>query len=368
MRYRSRKLVAVGAIAALTVLALALAFATGSRAASPNVCNRPSVATTDTDFPKGLTPASCVTELVAPHFIASGADAISVTKFTNESNGGANATHVVLKVDFPSAVNVELVNGLLPGDASIAGCTVSSLAVSCPYGNVASGTVKLVVRFSAPTTMILTGSASYGEGPGNPSNPPNDFQVNYDTLTVGAAGTGGGCFDGTPPPISVSNLGQSTSTSVGTAADTSLPCTFVDAGVLPKSFSNKNGASNTQISFVEFPFLSTDTLGRVQFGMVKILFTPLPSGVNINKLALLEDTSYPLPFATSGFFGTYVTVPACNRDGSIPGVNGTPAQFAIDSIPHANDSCIYNRSTLPKGGGEIDMHVLGSPFDGHYQG
>lgn len=354
MRYRSRRFVALGGIAALTALALTLAFATGSRAASPNICNTPSV---------GGSPASCVAELVAPHFIASGSDAISVTKFTNESDGGANATHVVLEVDFPSAVTVESVNGLSPADAVAAGCTVSSTAVSCPYGNVSSGTVKLVVRFSATATMTLTGSASYGEGPGNPSNPPNDYQVNYDTLTVGAAGSGGGCFDGIPPLVSASDLGQSTSAAVGAAADTTLPCTFVDAGVLPKSYSNKNGAANTQISFVEFPFLPAG-----QLGIVKILFTPLPSGVNINKLALLEDTSYPAPFATSGFFGTFVTVPACNKDGSIPGVNGTPAQGATDSVAHANDSCIYNRSSLPKGGGEIDMHVLGSPFDGHYQG
>jgi hypothetical protein len=360
MRYGWRKFIVFVGMAVLAALALALAFASGGRAASPNVCNTPSVT------PSGggpLTAASCVTELVAPHFIASGADAISVTKFTNESSGGANATHVVLEVDFPSAVNVESVNGASPADAVLAGCSVSSTAVSCPYGNLASGTVKLVVRFSATATMTLTGSASYGEGPGNPSNPPNDFQVNYDTLTVGAGGTAGGCFDGAPPSVTGSNSGQSTSALVGAAADTTLPCTFVDAGVLPKSFSNKHGASNTQISFVEFPFLPTG-----QLGTVKILFTPLPSGVNINKLALLEDTSYPLPFATSGFFGTFVTVPACNKDGTIPGVNGTPAQGATDAIAHANDSCIFNRASLPKGGGEIDMHVLGSPFDGHYQG
>lgn len=356
MRHRSTKFVAFGAMAALTALTLALAFATGSRAASQNVCNVPSSGSP-------LSGASCVTELVAPHFIATGGDAISVTKFTNESNGGANATHVVVAVAFPSAVTVESVNGLSPAAAITGGCTVSSTAVSCPYGNVASGTVKLVVRFSATATMQLTGSVSYGEGPGNPSNPPNDFDVNYDTLTVGAGGTLGGCFDGTPPTVSANNSLQTTSATVGAAADTTLPCTFVDAGVLPKSFSNKNGASNTQISFVEFPFLPAG-----QLGIVKILFTPLPSGVNINKLALLEDTSYPDPFATSGFFGTFVTVPACNKDGSIPGVNGTPAPGATDSASHANDSCIYNRSTLPKGGGEIDMHVLGSPFDGHYQG
>lgn len=355
---RLRKFVALGAVAALVVLALALAFATGGRAASPNVCNVPSAGAPP------LSPASCVAEIVAPHFIAPGSDAISVTKFTNESNGGANATHVVLEVDFPApGATVESVNGMSPSAAQAGGCTVSSTSVSCPYGNVASGTVKLVVRFSATTTMTLTGSASYGEGPGNPSNPPNDFQVNYDTLTVGAAGSDGGCFDGAPRLVSATNLGQSTSAAVGPAADTTLPCTFVDAGVLPKTFSHKNAASNTQISFVEFPFLPAG-----QLGTVRILFTPLPSGVNINKLALLEDTSYPLPFATSGFFGTFVTVPTCNKNGSIPGANGTPAQGATDSGAHANDSCVYSRSTLPKGGGEIDMHVLGSPFDGHYQG
>src|SRR6202008_736980 len=131
-----------------------------SRAASPNVCAGPSVG-------NPLSGATCVTELAAPHFIASGSDVFSVTKFTNESNGGANATHVVLAVDFPSPVNIESVNDTSPAVAVASGCTVTpstaaATAVSCPYGNVPSGTVKLVVRFSATATMILRGSASYG--------------------------------------------------------------------------------------------------------------------------------------------------------------------------------------------------------------
>jgi hypothetical protein len=360
MRYLSRNSLGLVGLAALVAVAGALAFAAGGRAASPNICTHPSALDPSTGQ---LTGASCVTQLVAPHFITAGSDAISVTKFTNESGGAANATHVVITVTFPSAVTLRSVNGVAP---AASGCTTSSTSVSCPYGSV-SGTVKLTVRFAATTTMLVTGTVTYGEAgndnPGGPNGGVNDRQVNYDTLTI-SSNAAGGCFDTVPPTQTGTNGGtQSTAATVGLAADTTLPCTFVDAGVLAKSVSAKHGALNTEVSFVEFPFLPAGT-----FATVKLLFTPLPAGVNLNKLSLLEDTSYPAPFATSGFFGTFVTVPVCNKDGSIPGTNGTPALGATDALPHSNDSCIFNRSSLPKGGGEIDMHVLGSLFDGHYQG
>jgi len=366
MRYLSRKSFGLAGVALLVAAAAALAFAGGGRAASPNICAGPS-----TGSP--LSPATCVQQFVGPHFIAPGANAISVTKFHNE--GTASATHLVLSVLFPAGgVGIVSVNGVSPASS---GCTVTappgSTTVSCPEGDIAGGgNAKMTVRFTAGTTMTLTGTATYGESgndnPGGPNGGVNDREVNYDTLTVPSNGSAaGGCFDVPVPQTGSLGVAQTTSAAVGSAADTTLPCTFVDAGVLDKSVSKNHGPANTQVSFVEFPFLAPDLLGNA-FGTVKILFTPLPAGVNLNKLKLQEDTSYPKPFETTGFFGTSVTVPDCNKDGTIPGTNGNPAPGSTDALPHANDSCIFNRSSLPKGGGEIDMHVLGSPFDGHYQG
>src|SRR3954452_18174714 len=103
MRYLSRRSLGLVVAAAVVTVAASLAFATGGRAASPNICLRPSAVDTSTGR---LMPASCVTELVAPHFVTAGADAISVTKFTNESSGGATATHTAVSATFPTATGV----------------------------------------------------------------------------------------------------------------------------------------------------------------------------------------------------------------------------------------------------------------------
>jgi len=204
--------------------------------------------------------------------------------------------------------------------------------------------------------MTVLGSVSYGEGGGTPGQPINSVQGKTDTLTVSGDGSAdGGCFSATPPIVHGSNGLQATYASVGTAADTSLPCTFVDAGVLGTSFAAA-GTIHSQISFVEFPTLTLNG-----YGAVRVLFTPLPAGVNLNKLKLLEDTNYAVPY-----FTTSITVPNCDTSGNIPSPVGIPAAGATDAKPHSNDSCIYKRSPLPGGGGELDLHVIGSPFDSHY--
>src|SRR5262245_10060702 len=345
-----------GTGAAVVAAMLVLVLASGGTAAVKHICTNPST-----------TQASCVTELAAPHFISPGADALSVTKFKNEASG-TTATHLVIAVNFVPSVDVKsitlLVNGS-PADAT--GCTPTPPAtgvsdVTCPVGNIAGGgTAKLTVRFAASTNVALTGTATYGEGSGTPGQPNNSVQGNTDTLTV-SSDANGGCFDlGANDMQTVTGsfknanvTVQETDATVGMTGDTSLPCTFVDAGVLSKTLAF-SGTLKSQISFVEFPFVASG------FATVKILFTPLPTGVNLNKLKLLEDTNYAVPF-----FKTYVTVPDCDKKGNIPAPVGVPAPGATDGVAHSNDSCIFNRSPLPAGGGELDLHSIGSPPDSHY--
>jgi hypothetical protein len=306
-----------------------------------------------------------VTEQVAPGFLsASGGDALSVTKFRNEASG-TTAAHVVLAVSFPSSLSVKNITLAINGstaDASACTPAPSSLpqtvmTVSCPVGNIAGGgTAKMTVRFTTTTTATLTGSATYGEGGGTPGQPPNSVQVNTGTVTVSSdASVQGGCFDA-PTTVTGTTTGQATSASVGTAADSSLPCTFVDAGVLSNTFASP-GTLKSQISFVDFPALSGTGLATL-----KIFFTPLPKGVNsVNTLKLLEDTNYAVPY-----FSSYITVPDCDKSGNIPAPVGVPAKGANDTVAHTNDSCIFDRSPLKNGGGELDLHAISSPFDGHY--
>jgi hypothetical protein len=74
---------------------------------------------------------------------------------------------------------------------------------------------------------------------------------------------------------------------------------------------------------------------------VVLRFTPLPAPLNWKTFPLYENSA------------TGPTVQPCNASG-LP-TNGL-------------DSCITNRSTLPKGGAEVDMNVVGATFDGSYWG
>jgi hypothetical protein len=351
-QYRT-KLLALGGAAALVVVAAALAFAAGSRAASGNICSKPSTG-------NPLTGATCVTQLVEPHFVSSGNDALSVTKFLNQAGGGgATATHVVVAVNFPSPVTVKSIGLTVNGSpADMTGCTpilgpsgTMASSVSCPAGNiVGGGSAKLTVRFTTTTTMTLTGSAAYGEGPGNPSNPPNDFQVNYDTVNVLTDGSivGAGCFDPGSIPQTITGAGtlQQTQLSGVGPNNSSLPCTFVDAGVKP-GLSTMPGV--TQVSFVEFPSFGSG------FATVYMILTPIPTGFNLNKSPIFEDTS------GTGSFSSFVSVPACDKNGFIVGPVGIP--------PVGNDSCVFARTSLGHGNGEIGIHVfLANPFDQTYKG
>jgi hypothetical protein len=362
MRHVSAKALGLigGTGAAVVAAVLVLVLASGGAAAGKNICAVPSAGSPPSA-------ASCVKEQVAPGFLSTGGgSALSVTKFTNEA-AGTTAAHVVLAVNFPSPKSVASIGLAINGssaDASACTPAPSSLpatvsTVSCPVGNIAGGgTAKMTVRFTTTTTATLTGSATYGEGGGTPGQPPNSVQVNTGTVTVSSdASVQGGCFNGPTTTVTGTTTGQATSATVGTAADNSLPCTFVDAGVLDNSFAAP-GTLKSQISFVDFPALG----GATGFATVKIFFTPLPAGVSsVNKLKLLEDTNYGVPF-----FKTYITVPGCDRSGNIPAPVGIPAKGATDASAHSNDSCIFNRSPLQGGGGELDLHAISSPFDSHF--
>jgi hypothetical protein len=363
---RHRKLLALGGVAALVVLTGLLAFAAGSRAASGNICNTPTV---------GVSAASCVTELVVPHFISTAtANAVSVTKFHNESGiGGANATHVLLSLTFPDTTAVTIgtpaVYVATPGSSTFTKiattCTTSSTlptVVSCPAGNIAGdGRAKMIVEFNGSAGGQLKGEAQYGEGGGNPSNPPNDDQVNYDTLTVGSDAAGGGCFPtGTNTVLGTLN-GQTTTAIVGQTNDPTLPCTFADAGVKPNSDAKPGvGSSSSQLSFVEFPSLQGSG-----YATVTITF---PSAIKVSsKTPIFEDTNYAVPY-----FTTFITVTNCDNKGNIVVNNskgtfvGTPPKGETDSSnPLYYDSCVVSRNPSTN---SVVLDVLASAFDQTYKG
>jgi hypothetical protein len=345
---RKKLLVISGLFALVGTIAVAAVLGTAGigKAASPNIC-----VTASTSTP---TNASCVAELTAPHVLTAGEDAVSVTRFKNESGlGGASATHVVLSATFSASVTVKGVTLFVNGSpVSTASCSPAPLVnpvatVSCPVGTIAGGSsAKLVVRFSASTGMTVAGSASYGEG-GNDTAPPrpngtkNDLQISRDSFkiagTEGAFGQGD-CFD-TVAPVSGSTSTQSTTATFSGAVDPSLdlPCTPAGAGV--DTLGDRPTGFVSSIWFTDFLEISDGGFATVT----------LDALFNVPKSFVLKELTGTNPLAPA----SWTAVPACNASG-LP--------------PSGSDSCIFGTSNLPKGGFRWTLHALGVLFDSKYAG
>jgi hypothetical protein len=328
-------------VAAAAVIASLLALASGGQAASPSICI---TASTDTADP------TCLTELVTPHVLTAGGDAVSITRFTNQSGvGGATATHVVLSVTFPGSATVSAITILLNGAVSSTPCTPPSSSVSvvsCPVGNiVGGGKAKMIVRFSTSTGGVLKGGVNYGEG-GNDSSPPhpngtvNDTQVARDTFAIAGASAAGNCYNvgnSGLANISGSTTAQSTAASVGQAdSSLNLPCTPVSAGVDIDSTHRPQGFTQN-VSFVEFMALAGNAPGTVTIDFL----SSVPKGFVLKELKLGSDPTLAI---------SWTEVPTCA------------------SNPSGGDSCIVSKKNLPKGGLEYILNVLGSSFDPRYGG
>ena len=362
MNQHRTKLLVLGVVM-LGVLAGVLAFAAGSRAASGNICK------VNSDTPP-TTQASCVTETLAPPIISTAGDsAVSFTKFHNESGkGGATATHVMLTVTFPGVgATVDSVTLWVakPGSTTYTqvanpSCTpppVTQTSASCSVGNIAGdGRAKMIVGFHGTTSGgQVNGGATYGEGGGGPSNPPNDDQINWDILYIGSGPNGatgvGGCFQSGGMLTSSSLDGQSTAGTVVQTNDPTLPCTYLDAGVRPSS---AGVGSSLPMSFVDFP-----TLSGSGFATVTITF---PSSYKVtNKTVVDEDTNFSAPY-----FTTFVTLASCDKKGNIVVDNkttfvGTPPQGeGNSSVPRYYDACILSRTPSTN---QVVLNVLANPLD-----
>lgn len=345
---RKKHLVSCGLFAFVGTIAVAVVLGTAGigKAASPNICLTASTSTTN---------ASCVAQLTAPHVLTAGSDAVSVTRFTNQSGlGGASATHVVLSATFlvgtvATPVTVKGVTLFVNGSpVSTASCSpapaslpIAAATVSCPAGTIAGGSsAKLVVRFSTSIAMTVAGSASYGEGgsdsaPPRPNGTKNDLQTSRDSFTIAGASAQGSCF------ASATTVSGATTTQVTTAAigavdpSLDLPCTPAGAGV-------DTGGLRPD-GFV--PIWFTDFLAIDSGGFATVTLDAL---FNVPNSFVLRELTGPDPSDAA----SWTPVPACNASG----------------LPPSGDSCIFATSNLPKGGKRWVLHALGVLFDSKYAG
>jgi hypothetical protein len=343
---RSLRGVVLGVCAVAIALAAVLGYVGRGDAAGTNIC-----------------PGSvCLTGVVSPHVTSatpqSGFAAFAAGRFNN--NSPSTATHLNLTISFkdgtgaPASVSVGTIGKFVDASSVAPACTpvVSSVSsVSCSFPNLAgSGHVaKLQFPFTpvAPTpltdgsTVTATLSATYGEGNGG----ANDSQTAVpDTLKISGAGkctTGGSKLD----PIS--NSSQTSSIGVldyPPATDAQhLPCTAVGIDTSDTSVIDPNGIVGYPVT-LELPLVAG-------FATVQHDVTPLPAKTTVKGLVIWEsleavgDTSFTLK------------VPPCNADG-LPKI---PADAGFSS-----DTCVFSRSSLPKGGGRFIMHALGASIDPRY--
>jgi hypothetical protein len=334
-----------------------------SRAASGAVCTTSSNLTS-----VPIVYASCVKQSLLPHKVNVGNDTQSIMQFTNQ--GGSTASHVSLQTAFSPGVTVNDIRLLKNGvEQSRSSCTPTTFPaanmtlVKCSdFANFASGdTGRLVVRFtSSSPTVTVTSSAFYAESGsdngGGPNGTRNDNQTGQpDSVQFVASGepASGGCTTagGT---FTDGDATQFTKVTYNATSDSSLLCSPAGAAVL-----DSVAGLQTKISVVEI-----GPQAGAGYAIAKIDFTPLPPNTTIKKLVLKEDTSVP----PAALFSKFITVPdGCDATTGLPPNPGVPEAGATDlDTNHHNDSCITGRDALPKGGGEITMHVIANPFDGKY--
>jgi hypothetical protein len=357
---RSLRKVVFGVFAVTLTTAAVLGYVARGDAAGTNICPN----------------AVCLSTVVSPHVTSAvpteGFAAFAAGRFDNSSS--STATHLNLTLAFKNVttdpvtdatvkIDTSRIATLVDGSPVAATCTPARAptqtivisTVSCSFPNLAGGHVaKLQVPFTpedpsgenSKIKAILT--ATYGEGNGG----TNDFQTSSDavsdTLTIGGTSAAGKCtFGGSQlglPKVSNSNatasIGVPNYPAAATTTDQNLPCTA--AGIQALDDQITVGGVKGHIVSLELPKVVTGFFATVVHDV-----TPLPPNTTVRKLVISES------------LGTVfnLTVPPCDSNGFPP----SPASSGFSA-----DTCVFDRSGLPKGGGRFIMHSIGVNVDPRY--
>jgi hypothetical protein len=336
---RSLRKVVLGVCAVALATAAVLGYVGRGDAAGTNIC------------PNSI----CLTAVVSPHITSAvpsaGFSAFAAGRFNN--NSSSTATHLTLKISFTvgaaTAANVQTgtIGTFVDGSPVAAICTTLDSSVSCSFPNLAGGHfAKVQFPFTpvAPTpltagsTVKATLGASYGEGNGG----TNDSQTKDDQLKISGAGkctTGGSKLD------PVSNSSQTSSIGVDYPAattDQQLPCTGV--GIDVSNTTVIVGGITGYVASLDLPLVNG-------FATVQHDVTPIPAKTTVKSLVIWESLQ------PEGIDNFGLKVPACDPAG-LPPIPATPG--------FSSDTCVYSRSSLPKGGARFIMHALGASIDPRY--
>lgn len=355
---RSFRRITLGVFAVTLMTAAVLGYVARGDAAGTNIC-----------------PGSvCLATVVSPHLTsaapAEGFAAFAAGLFNNSSP--STATHLELKLVFKNVtdplnppldatvtIDKSKIATLVDGSPVAATCSPARTAtsalenvssVTCSFPNLGGGhKAKLQLPFTpfdptAPGSQISARLlATYGEGNGG----ANDTQTGpADTLTIAGSTGAGKCTAAGSQLASVSNSTLTASIGVpsypAATTDQHLPCTPVGIAVSEDKI-NVGGV---------FGYVASLELPKVAgFAVVQHDVTPLPEKTTVKNLVIWESL---FPTGNSNF---NFKVPPCDSNGLPP----SPAATGFSA-----DTCVFDRSGLPKGGGRFIMHALGTLTDPRY--
>ena len=339
---RSIRRVVLGVCAVALATAAVLGYVGRGDAAGTNIC-----------------PGSvCLVAVVSPHVTSaapgSGFAAFAAGRFNN--NSPSTATHLNLTISFTDGaataakVQTGTIGTFVDGSPVAATCTTLDSSVSCSFPNLAGGHIAKVqfpftpvapTPLTAGSTVKATLGAAYGESNGG----SNDTQSASDVLTIAGSSALGKCTAGASSLGSVSNSSLTSSIGVDYPAATggqNLPCTAVGIGVseTPVTVGGVLGYPVT----LELPLVAG-------FATVQHDVTPLPAKTTVKGLVIWESLQ---PVGTTNFD---LKVPACDS-AELPPIPAAPG--------FSSDTCVFSRSSLPKGGARFIMHALGASIDPRY--
>jgi len=353
---RSLRRVVLGVCAVALATAAVLGYVGRGDAAGTNIC-----------------PGSvCLVAVVSPHVTSvpvTGFAAFAAGRFNNDSP--STATHLNLKFSFtyttdtpPTTGNATVqidttkIRTFVDGSPVAATCIADSSSVSCSFPNLAGHHhfAKLQFPFTPVTptpladrpTIKATLLATYGEG----NDGTNDTQTTDDKLTIadgstarGKCTTDGSSLDSVSNSIHTSSIQVTSYPAAMTDENQNLPCTAVGIGVGETLVSVPVGGVSGYIATLELP--------RVDgYAIVQHDVTPLPPKTTVKTLIIWESLA---AFYADPVFN--LKVPPCDLAGLPP----SPARAGFSA-----DTCVYDRSSLPKGGARFIMHALGSNIDPRY--
>jgi hypothetical protein len=295
---------------------------------------------------------------VSPHVLTQGGQGFLTMSFINR--GPSKVNHVLATIRDKNGGALALPKSAFDAFVLPAGCTVAGTTTSvitCDLGQVAPGTVRRVIRFSASqvTTFTPFVSASFDEGKNSglqDTVTDDDFPLNI--VAGGTLDRVGECTNTTTDrTLSAVGVSQQTDLTYHALAVLVAPCTPASSGVDPLGPGNKPDPTKVPNPFNAISFV--DFLDGAGLSTVKVYFLTTPTGVTKKNLALFEMANYPDTTLTANG----AAVPACvTVNGNLQIPANSPFSSCVVGVDNLSGGGLV-ATLLAKGGSDPGWGGIG---------